>query len=148
METEKISALIINAIKQNDLIKFIERKFPACFERSFYSRKIVDIITHTFPQRINERQLSKELNISQRWLQKECKKAFGITYNNLAKIIRVYQALSLLNKTTLDNYEIALQLNYANETNMTRDFKKVLNITPYEAKKQFVDYTPEQLFYQ
>jgi DNA-binding NarL/FixJ family response regulator len=93
MEIKKIIALITDAIKQNELKKFIENKFPGCFERTVYAKKIIDIIIYTFPKRINEDEIAIELKVSKRWMQNECKKAFRITYKKLLRIIWIYQAV-------------------------------------------------------
>ncbi len=146
MESEKISALIINAIKQNDLRKFIEKKFSGYLGRSIYAKKIIDFIIKSFPQRINAKELSEELNVSVRWLQKECKKAFAITYKQLLRIIWVYQAVRLIENTDFDNTCIAMQLNYRELSSMNRDFRKVLNLTPNEVRKKLASVSIDQLF--
>lgn len=146
MEAENISALIINAIKQNDLRKFIEKKIAGCYERSIYTKKIIDLIIKTFPKRINEKELSEELNISVRWLQKECKIAFAITFKKLLRIIWVYQAVRLIENTDFDNNSLAMQLNYKELSSMNRDFRKVLNLTPNDARKKLASVSIDQLF--
>jgi DNA-binding NarL/FixJ family response regulator len=58
MNPVEISNIIVDAIKQNELAEFIEKKFPGCFDRSIYAKKIIDIIIHTFPQRISKNQFA------------------------------------------------------------------------------------------
>lgn len=146
MQVEEIKNIINNEIQRTEIIKFFNKRFPGCFERTPYAKKILDIIVEVFPQRINEDEMTVKLNISKKWLQKECKKAFNFGYIKLCRIIRVYKALLLLEKTDFDNTEIALQLNYSEEGSMARDFRKELNITPNEARKKLLAYPPEQLF--
>jgi AraC-like DNA-binding protein len=146
MKPVEIFNVIIDAIKQNELKAFIEKKFPGCFKRSIYTKKIIDLIIKTFPQRINENEFSKELNISVRWLQKECKNAFAITYKKLLRIIWVYQAVRLLENTDFDNTYLAMQLNYKELSSMDRDFRKVLNLSPNKVRKKLSNLKANQLF--
>jgi AraC-like DNA-binding protein len=146
MEIEKITVLINDAIKQNELKKFIEIKFPGCFERSSYAKKIIDEIVRRFPKKTYSTEMAKKLKVSERWLQHQSKKAFGISYKKLFKLIRVFHALRLMEKSEMDNNEISLQLNYTEESNMARDFRIVLRIPPSEARKKLSTNSTSQLF--
>jgi AraC-like DNA-binding protein len=145
MEIEKITFLINDAIKQNELKKFIETKFPGCFERSSFAKKIIDEIVRKFPKRIYSDEMATKLKITERWLQHQSKKAFGISYKKLFKLIRVFHALRLMEKGDMDNNEISLQLNYTEESNMARDFRIVIGIPPNEARKKLSSNSSSQL---
>jgi AraC-like DNA-binding protein len=146
METEKIILLINDAINQNDLNKFIERKFPGCFEKTPYANKVIKIIIRYFPQKLSRKEISKKLNISSDWLHEKCKEAFNISYTKLVRTIRVYYATRLIYRTNLDNSEIALSLNYTEESSLARDFRKVLNLSPTEIRKKLFNTAPQRLF--
>jgi len=59
--------------------------------------------------------------------------------------LRVYQALRMMDKTGLDNTEIAIQLIYSEESGMARDFRKVIGCSPDEARKRLEMETPEEV---
>jgi AraC-like DNA-binding protein len=61
------------------------------------------------------------------------------------RCIWIHQALRLMQKTTLDNVEIAQQLNYSEESNMARDFRKELGYSPSEARKRLTTQSPDTL---
>lgn len=145
-ETGTIITLIDDVIKKGDLINFIEQIFPACFDKITYAKKIIAKIIEKFPHRISEDEIAKEINVSARWVYQQCKKAFDVTYIELIRIIWVYQAIRLIEKTDLDNNEIAIMLNYTEESNMARDFRKVLGINPTEVRKNLNNITAKQLF--
>jgi AraC-like DNA-binding protein len=146
LDTEKVKALLDDAINQNEIKKFIELKFPGCFERSRYAKKILNIVICNFPRKIESEEIAKELNISRKTLYQQSKKAFNTTSRKLTRILRIYYAARLMEKSELDNTEIAMQLNYSEESNMARDFRKVLQMTAGEARKKLVVITSNQLF--
>ena len=103
--------------------------------------------TRAFPQRLGENELAQRLGLSVSWLQKLCRRAFNSNLVGLFRRIRVYQALRMMKYTRLDNTEIALQLNYTEETSMARDFRKVLRLNPKEARNRLTTHSPENLFH-
>lgn len=50
-----------------------------------------------------------------------------------------------MQKTTLDNVEIAQQLNYSEESSLARDFRKELGYSPTEARKRLTVQSPGAL---
>ncbi len=51
----------------------------------------------------------------------------------------------MMQHTNLDNTEIALQLNYSEESNLARDFRSELGYSPTEARRRLIQHTPEEL---
>ncbi|MGH7596289.1 MAG: helix-turn-helix domain-containing protein [bacterium] len=145
MPEEKIRDLIYEAIQGGGLKTFLETCCPGSLSSSPYVRRMIDEIVHAFPHRMTEPEMAKRLGISQHWLQKTCQKAFGKTFKRLMRRIWIHQALRLMQKTTLDNVEIAQQLNYSEESNMARDFRKELGYCPTEAQRQLTLQSPEDL---
>lgn len=146
LKTENIITIINDAIKEKHLNNFLEKKFPGCFDKSLYAKKIINKIIEKFPQRLTEENIAKEISLSARWMYQQCKNSFGITYKNLLRIIWVYQAVRLIKKTDFDNSYIAMQLNYKELSSMDRDFRKVLNLSPNEVRKKLSKLTANQLF--
>jgi transcriptional regulator GlxA family with amidase domain len=86
------------------------------------------------------------MNLSGRWLQNEFQEAFNASYKDLLRTIWVYQAVKLLQKTDLDNTDIALELNYKELSSMDRDFKTILNLSPNEVREKLGKVTIDKLF--
>jgi transcriptional regulator GlxA family with amidase domain len=53
--------------------------------------------------------------------------------------------LNMMKNTNLDNYEIAFQLNYSDESSLARIFRKELGYNPTVARKHLVTRSPEEL---
>lgn len=131
-----------------DRVKFyLESLIINKIEYSSYSDKLIDIIIGTFPKRTNENDISKELNISARYLQKICKECFNRNFNRLLRRIRVYIALCLMDKTSFEDKEISLNLDYSEVSSMRRDFMKELRYSPDEARELLKTKIPKELMF-
>jgi AraC-like DNA-binding protein len=117
-------------------------------EKGASSHKILNAIARAFPHRISERELSRQLGLSERWLRTLSRQAFNNTFGQLMRRIWVHQALRMMEHTDLDNTEIALHLNYSEESSMARDFRKELGFGCAEARKRLLNSTPLELIKQ
>ena len=115
---------------RGDLHEFLQICCPGGLATSPHVRKMIDEIAHSFPRRLQEAEMCKRLKISQRWLQKLCRQAFDQTYTCLKRRIWIHQALRMMRDTDLDSTEIAMHLNYSEESNMARDFRNELKYSP------------------
>ena len=145
MDKEKIRHLIYEALEGGGLREYLESCCPGNLTSSLYVRKMLDEIVHAFPHRLSAEELAKKLGITRRWLHDICKKAFGKTYRRVIRRIWIHQALRMMQNTALDNTEIALQLNYSEESSMARDFRKELGYDIKEARHRLANRTPEEL---
>ena len=131
---------------QDDVYRFVESVFPLYYARHKRAAEITDYIVNKFPQKVDEDEIAAELKVTKRWIQKICLTSFLITFTRLKRIIRIYSALKLLNETNHDMIGISVYLNYSDATNMARDFKLELNISPTQARKIMLTKTPMELF--
>ncbi len=145
MDPEKIRGIIYEAIRGGGLKAFLQARHPESLS-SPYVRKLIDEVMHAFPHRLALGELAQRLGIGSRWLQRICRRAFDKTYSQLLRGIWVHQALRLMRNTPLDNTEIALHLNYSEESNLARDFRKELCYSPNEARRQLLERNPEDFF--
>ena len=89
--------------------------------------------------------MSRQLRVSPNWLYKLCRQAFGMSYTKLLRRIWIYQALQMMRDSKLDNTEIALYLNYSEESSMARDFRKELGCSTTEARLHLTRQSPEEI---
>ncbi len=143
MKAEKIQGLVLEAIQGGGLKEFLQSCCQGTVSR--HVRKMIDEIIHAFPYRLHENEIARRLEISRSWVHKLCRQAFGLTFTRLLRRIWVYQALRLMQRTNLDNVEIAEQLNYSEESSLARDFRKELGYSPTEARKRLAEQSPEAL---
>ncbi|MFH1942152.1 MAG: AraC family transcriptional regulator [bacterium] len=145
MEKDKILTLIYNAIRRGDLHQFLKSWCQGNRLSSPKVRRIILEVTKSFPSWLGVKELAKKMGISERWLQKICCEAFGITYSRLRRLVWIHQALRMMKYTGLDNTEIALQLNYREESHLARDIRKELGYNPTEARRRLTEKSPDGL---
>ncbi len=136
---------INNAIRDSGIVKYIKTCWPDSYKSSYYIQKFVDEIIYSFPKRLHISEYAERLNIDRAWLNKICKQAFKTSPVVLIRKIWVHQALSMMQHTNLDNMEIAMKLNYSEESSMARDFRKEINCCPKEARKLLVEKNPVEI---
>ena len=147
-ETTEIADQIYDLIRRGGLKEHIQKLWPGSFETSPRVGKLIDEIIRAFPRRLQVQELARRLEINRGWLLKLCKGAFNRPPSELVRHLWVYQALRLMQRTDLDNTDIAEQLNYSDESNMVRDFHKELEYCPNEARKRLLKSIPEELLSQ
>ncbi|MFQ5485328.1 MAG: helix-turn-helix transcriptional regulator [Desulfobacterales bacterium] len=145
MDAGTIQTLLYEAIRDGGLKEYLESFRPDSLATSPYVRKLIDEILYVFPRRLTEQELGHRLDISRSSLQKHCRRVFGRSFIRLLRHIWVHQALRLMQHTNLDNTEISMHLNYSEETNMARDFRKELGYSPGEARLRLITHSPEEL---
>ncbi len=145
MDVREIRAYIYKAIRSSGLREFFKGHGSTDLNHSPYVGKIINEIVHGFPHRWRVRDLSLKLGISPRRLQMICREAFGKPFTRLTRGVWIYQALKLMENTELSNGEIAVQLDYSEETSLARAFRKELGFNPSEARKRLADERPEEL---
>lgn len=140
-----IAAMIHETIRRDEIIQLLDvcRHRGHC--RSLHVPKIAHAIIHTFPRRLHESEMARQLGMSQRWLRMLCRQAFNSTFIQLRRRMLVRQALRMMKYTNFDNTEIAFQLEYGEEGSMCRDFYKELGYGYIEARKRLAARTPEEL---
>ena len=145
LEKNEIHEMIEEAIHHGWAFEFIKTCHPGCIEKSLHISKMVNEIVYSFPHRLHLSTLAERLRISRSWLQRQCQKAFGMTFSRLQRRIWIHQALRMMKYTSLDNTEIVLHLNYSETSNMARDFRKELSLSPTEARRLLLTSSPEEI---
>lgn len=145
MELEKIKDIIHDAIRDTGLREYLETRWPDSMDSSPYIVKLIDEIIHVFPHRMKVGEFAARLGIDRGWLYKLCKENFGIPLTTLLRSVWVHQAMRMMQHTNLDNMDIALQLDYSEESSMAREFRKELGYSPTEARAHLTKHSPEEL---
>lgn len=75
--------------------------------------------------------LLQRYNISERQLQRKFKASFGVSPKKYLSIMRFGKALEVLQTSSFDKLsDIAFELNYADQSHFTREFKNLSKLTP------------------
>ncbi len=144
VKKQQIQEVIFETMRRNHLQEFLQFCYPGSVNTP-HIRKMIQGIVHSFPHRLNEEQMATRIKISRSYLKKMCRQAFGKPFTQVMRRIWIYQALHMMRYTDLDNTEIALQLNYSEESNMARDFRKELSCSPSEARRQLLQLSPADI---
>ncbi len=131
-----------------DLFVFVEKTFPSCFSKYDLAKDIIKILSENYPKNSNitESKIAEELDVTCRWIQKICAASFCITFTRLKRILRIYAALILMSETSLDILSIAVNLRYSDSTNLARDFKLELKVSPTAARLLLKKGKPDGVF--
>jgi transcriptional regulator GlxA family with amidase domain len=79
---------------------------------------------------LNLAEIAAEFKISQRTFTRRFKDATGLKASTYWQKIKIEAAQELLSSSNLSIQEIAFQVGYPDQGNLTRLFKQILNITP------------------
>jgi AraC-like DNA-binding protein len=145
MENNRIWNLISTAIREETLQSFLESCWPGCLTASPYAGKMINELVNAFPSRLSTVELSRQLGIGDRTVQMICQQTFGMTCTRLMRWISIYHALTMMKNTDLDNTEIAIQLQYSDQSSLARIFRKELGYSPGEARRRLAMQSPETL---
>ena len=106
-------------------------------------RKTFELILASFPNVQSLCELSASLRTHRRCLEREFRKTFGLSYVQLIRVLCMYESWRLMQHANLDNSEIALRLQYCEETHFARDCRKVFDLNPTQlrqlSEKDFFD---------
>lgn len=144
MSSDKIKKRIQAAVNKEGLRKFVESHIvPEAI--SPYTQRIISEILNNMSGRMNVDELANLLGITRRWTQTLFQEIFGMTFTELNRRVRIYQALNLMKYSPHDNTEIALKLNYSEEYCLYRIFQKELGYSPTKARRYLIKNSPENL---
>ena len=132
----------------NNLPEFIEELCPECYSTYELAKEIVNVVSDKYPANcsITETKLAEKLNVTCRWIQKVCAASFHITFTRLKRVLRIYAALNMLLESEQDIFGIAIDLQYTDATNLARDFKIELHLSPTNAQPLLKKTKPNKLF--
>jgi AraC-like DNA-binding protein len=145
MQTDKIRDIINDATLNTGLREYFKSHWSGCLDSSPHISRLIEEIIHVFPRRMKVNELAERLGIDRGWLHKICKHTFGRPPTTLMRHLWVQQALYMMRHTNLNNIDIALQLNYTEESSMAREFRKELGYSPNTARRQLAKYTADEL---
>lgn len=113
-------------------------------------RKVFESILASFPNVQSVCELSTSLRTHRRCLEREFRKTFGLSYVQFIRVLCMYEGWRLMEYSDLDNSEIALSLQYREETHFARDCRKVFDLNPKQLRElseiDFVDLLKKNFF--
>lgn len=111
--------------------KYIKSTYP------FWTRNCIEYINQNLHKNIKLDDIAKEINMDSKYISVQFKKITGeslVTYINRKKI---EESKFLLQNTKLSILEIAIMLNFTDQSYFTKVFKKYTNLSPKQYRNQF-----------
>ncbi|MBT8295377.1 MAG: helix-turn-helix domain-containing protein [Gramella sp.] len=113
---------------------------------SDYVLKAANILRYTEVPNIKE--LSSQVNISQRQLERRFKEVMGINPKKYLRILRINRVMKLLEKNVpMDLTSVAYHCGYYDQAHFIKDFKKITHLNPsvfHQGKKDYILLTSDK----
>lgn len=146
--SSKFVNLIENATNSTSLDKLYEKmirdychlvKNKSTIQYSPIVRQTIHYIEFNLNSKFNLNDLAKNLGVSVPYLASQFKKEVNVTIITYMNQLRINTAIKLLNTSTLSIQDIALHVGIYDNNYFTKVFKKQINITPTEYRRQLYD---------
>ena len=126
-----ICDLFLNIIKDS-------KRFIPKFSQKIFSlniKKTIEYIHKNYEKPITVDYMSKMLNVHKCYFCNSFKQETGMTFTNFLCEFRIEKSKELLKNPSLSILDIAISVGFNNQSYYTMMFKKILNITPLEYRK-------------
>ena len=97
--------------------------------------KVTDYIDHNYQMPLRLEQIAELFGYSSSYLGKQFTAKTGLNFNTYLDKIRIDHAVDLLDNTNMKIYEIATCVGYRNVDYFHQKFKKFMNTSPAEYRK-------------
>ncbi|WP_394522943.1 helix-turn-helix domain-containing protein [Lacrimispora sp. JR3] len=108
----------------------------------------LDYVSNHYTEEIRIRSLAKACNISESHFRRVFEEGMNMKPVDYINFIRIQNACELLKKTEKNMEEVAADSGFASLSTFNRNFKKVLNTSPYQWKKSAENYESKLLHYR
>ncbi len=131
--------LLKHLADSNDVEEICTKEYAVDFKESELSRtKLVYAhIMENFRKDVSVKEIAEKLNISEASFYKFIKKQTSKTYTQIVNEFRANYASKLLISTDKTIAQICFESGYNNVSYFNRKFKKIMDLTPGEFRKQF-----------
>ncbi len=139
IELAKSDALLATAQVYMLLGRFFSEKYFKQAEKTPNNRKfyqVTEYLNKHFSEEITLSQLSRTFGYNESYLCQKFKECTGLTITNYINILRLEKAQELLKNTDKQISEIAYQCGFNDLTYFSHCFKKYLNISPANYRKE------------
>ncbi len=99
-----------------------------------YIKSTIEYINNNYEQNITLKSIAENLYINKCYLCRLIQKEFSITTSEIISIIRINKSKLFLKLTNYSVSEISELIGYKTQSHFTRQFKKIVGITPSQFK--------------
>lgn len=124
-----------------EMVHVFEKYF---FEKLTNIKPKSDFLSFYLEPQTNLCQFAEKVGYSQRWIQKEHKELFGLTFKELQNNLRFLKTLEYINQFSSQKIPInlsllALECNYYDQAHFIKEFKKYSGLTPSEYIQRYLN---------
>ena len=130
---------LISAIKDYYQQLFLKIQLLSGLRESQEITKIKQYINERYNENITLEQLADYIGMNAAYLSTFFKKETGQNFKNYLTIVRMKEALRLLNSTDLKSYELASRVGYNDPKQFRKKFKEIFGVSPQQYRKQEKD---------
>ena len=130
---------LISAIKDYYQQLFLKIQLLSGLRESQEITKIKQYINERYNENITLEQLADYIGMNAAYLITFFKKETGQNFKNYLTIVRMKEALRLLNSTDLKSYELASRVGYNDPKQFRKKFKEIFGVSPQQYRRQEKD---------
>jgi len=119
-------------------IEYVSRCIKSVREKRINNRlilKAIEYIRKNYRNKITLEEVANELNISPHYFSKLFKDEVGETFIDYLTSLRIQKSKELLAENQLSGKEICFEIGYGDPNYFSRNFKRIVGITPTEYKE-------------
>jgi len=134
-EAEKKMTAIASALRLSGFRHLLAQTEKSMITWSLRMKRVYELILANFPNVPSVYELSASFHLHRRSFEKEFRKNFGVSYVCFVRLLSMYEAWRMMQCTELDNSEIALLMQYREETHFARDCRKAFDLNPTQLRE-------------
>jgi len=119
-------------------IEYVSQSIKSIREKRINNRliiKAIEYIKKNYKNKITLEEVANELNISPHYFSKLFKDEVGETFIDYLTSLRIQKSKELLAENQLSGKEICFEIGYGDPNYFSRNFKRIVGITPTEYKE-------------
>ncbi len=145
MYKEKLKGLLQSFVVELLRIHNVRGEMPRKSPRSFQVAPALAYVKQHYNEEIRIRDLADECNISESHFRRIFQECMNMTPNDYVNVVRIHEASNLLLKSHATMEEVAYRVGYGNVSTFNRNFKRMLDKTPYQWKRSPENYAGQML---
>ena len=145
MYKEELKGLLQSFVVELLRIHNVRGEMPRKSPRSFQVAPALAYVKQHYNEEIRIRDLADECNISESHFRRIFQECMNMTPNDYVNVVRIHEASNLLLKSHATMEEVAYRVGYGNVSTFNRNFKRMLDKTPYQWKRSPENYAGQML---
>lgn len=145
MHTEFVGGILQAITAELFRIQHVEDEVERKRKRSLMIEPAIQYVQKHYAEQIKMKQLADECYISESHFRRRFQEYMNMSPGEYVNLVRIRQSCVLMEKTDVSMEEVAYRTGFVNVSTFNRNFKRLLNTTPYQWKKSESNYKGQVL---